>query len=141
MRDEYTITFRKVIQETLDETGYTIPDDIELYITELLAYFIDKSDFLPRTFAEELYKIDKRSGFTAKELGDTCLFVTGVFPSYGKKYGLNKSYYKNIGKASYDQASKILNYSLFSSLCMHYDFLESFITRVTSKPIPIIRIG
>ena len=32
MKDEYTLAFTKVVQQTVAETGFSIPDDIETYI-------------------------------------------------------------------------------------------------------------
>jgi len=64
---------------------------------------------------------------SAKELGDTCLFVTGVFPTYGCRKGLNIKYYSNIGKSSYSMASEYLNIDLFDNLSKHFDILRDFI--------------
>ena len=139
-REVYHEPLRQVIKETSVETGYVLPVQIEMYVIELLVYYIDRPNFLPeQTFTESLYKLDHRSSFSAKDLGDTCLFVTGVFPNYGKKYGLNKSYYKNIGKTSYDQASRILNHELFSALCTHFEVIGKFINKATNpRQTPLI---
>jgi hypothetical protein len=104
MKDEYTLAFTKVVQQTVAETGFSIPDDIETYIIALLSSHVEKSDFLPqKSFAESYFKLTHRSSYSAKELGDTCLILSGAFPEYGEKTGLNKTYYKNIGKSSYEQ--------------------------------------
>ena len=94
----------------------------------LLADHVEKVDFLPNTsFGETFLKLkDSRS---AKELGDTCLFVSGVFPSYGSKHGINRRYYQDIGSTSYDKASQQMNEELFTTLSIHFVFLSHFIDR------------
>ena len=142
MKDEYTLAFTKVVQQTVAETGFSIPDDIETYIIALLSSHVEKSDFLPqKSFAESYFKLTHRSSYSAKELGDTCLILSGVFPEYGEKTGLNKTYYKNIGKSSYEQASRILNRELFYMLYLHFDLISKFINIPTSRPIAPMIIG
>ena len=55
-----------------------------------------------------------------KELGDTCLFVTGVFPNYRK---MQRSYYQSIGIGSYNS----MNGELFDQLATHFNVLGDFI--------------
>ena len=142
MKDEYTQAFTRVVQQTVVETGYSIPNDIETYIIALLSDHVEKPKFLPQTsFAEAYLSLTHKSSYSAKELGDTCLILSGVFPDYGSKFGLNDSYYKDIGKTSYEQASRILNRELFYMLYLHFDFISRFINLTTSKPDAPIIIG
>ena len=61
MKDEYTLAFTKVVQQTVAETGFSIPDDIETYIIALLSSHVEKSDFLPqKSFAESLPEVPCR---------------------------------------------------------------------------------
>ena len=92
MKDEYTSAFYDIVKEASETTGYQLPIEIESYVVMLLADKIDKPNFLPeQTFAEELLALKQPYRLTAKELGDTCLFVTGVFP----EYGISVEYYSN----------------------------------------------
>jgi hypothetical protein len=128
MKDEYVDVFRGVVQNTQNSTGYNLPEHVEAYVVMLLADHVEKVDFLPNTsFGETFLKLkDSRS---AKELGDTCLFVSGVFPSYGSKHGINRRYYQDIGSTSYDKASQQMNEELFTTLSIHFVFLSHFIDR------------
>jgi len=128
MRDVYQTAFYGVVRETQESTGLTLPDDIECYVVMLLAEHIDKNDFLPKkSFAESYLTITKSRN--AKELGDTCLFVSGVFPDYG-----DSNYITHIGRSSYSQITTSLNHDLFESLSKHFVFLRDFISVSTTKP-------
>mgnify|MGYP003629222917 CR=1 FL=1 len=63
----------------------------------------------------------------AKELGDTCLFVAGVFPSIGERKGLKRRYYQDIGSTSYEMVAGARHPELFNTLDTHLNFLSEFI--------------
>jgi hypothetical protein len=73
---------------------------------------------------------------SAKELADACLFVVGVFPNMGKRYGLNKNYYTRIGISSYDIAAQGLNRVLFEQLRDSFD-LAGKIIKLSTGPKPV----
>ena len=134
MKTEYTNAFYDIVCETKETHGYELPVELESYIVYLLASHLDRPDFLPHsTFAEAYLKLERPYTQNAKQLGDTCLFVTGVFPSYGQNRGLNVTYYSNIGKSSYSMAKEYLNIDLFDSLSIHFDFLRNFIDTSINK--------
>ena len=128
MDDTYASAFYDIVKDTQSKTGYELPLEIESYVVMLLASKIDKPDFLPaKTFAECYYTLREHNKYDAKTLGDTCLFVRGVFPNYGKRYGIRKSYYTKIGRTSYETVSEVLHPELFRQLAKHFDFLGDFI--------------
>jgi hypothetical protein len=132
MNDAYTLALFDVVKETSITHGYDLPEPIEAYVVMLLASYVDKTDFLPETFAESFLTI--KTTTEAKEPGDTCLFVAGVFPTMGTRKGLSRRYYQDIGSTSYEMASD-MNSDLFPVLSRHFNFLSSFIevTVNTSK--------
>ena len=136
MNDAYRIAFYDVVKETQADTGYELPEHLEAYVVMLLAHHIDRPDYLPeKTFAEAYLSLKRPAGMTAKELGDTCLFVTGVFPMYGRKHGLNRKYFQNIGIGSYELVAEVMHTDLFTELATHFHFLSDFIEiTTTSKP-------
>ena len=136
MNDAYRIAFYDVVKETQAKTGYALPEHLEAYVVMLLAYNIDRPDFLPEdSFAQAYLRLEHPGRLSAKELGDTCLFVTGVFPTYGRKYGLNRRYFQDIGIGSYELVAESMNYDLFKGLANHFHFLSEFIEiTTTSKP-------
>ena len=128
MDDAYASAFYDIVKETQSKTGYDLPLEIESYVVMLLASRIDTPNFLPeKTFAHCYMTLKDKNKYDAKTLGDTCLFVRGVFPHYGRRYGINKSYYTKIGKTSYETVSEVLHPELFGKLALHFDFLGDFI--------------
>jgi hypothetical protein len=139
MKDEYTTAFYNLVKEAQSTTGFELPIEIEAYVVMLLADKIDKPNFLPQTtFAQEFLKLKRPYNHTAKELGDSCLFVTGVFP----EYGISVRYYSDIGKTSYTLVQEGLNAELFGILATQFDFIRDFINltvRSNKSPITAIR--
>ena len=129
MKDAFTNAFFGIVREAQENTGYELPVHLEHYIVMVLAIHIDKPNWQPeQSFAEAYLKLNNRSN--AKELGDTCLFVSGVFPMFGNKKGLPRSYFQNIGKSSYGQ----LGSELFVDLTNHFNFLSDFISLSINSP-------
>ena len=69
----------------------------------------------------------------AKQLGDTCLIVSGAFPQLKQRYGVDRRYYQDIGSTSYEMAST-MNEELFPVLAKHFIFLSEFIELTVSSP-------
>jgi len=134
MNDAYTSALFDVVKDTSVSYGYNLPEPIEAYVVMLLSSYVDKPNFLPDdTFAQAFLSIN--SSKQAKELADTCLFVTGVFPDIGKRKGLNRRYYQDIGSSSYEIVAGVKHPELFNTLATHFNFLSDFIevTVSTSK--------
>lgn len=126
MEDAYRSAFYEIVQNTEDKTGYELPDHIKSYLVMLLSYQTNRPNFLPETsFAHQF--LTASTPKQRKELGDTCLFVSGVFPYLGEKRGINRSYYSDMGITSYEIVSDFWNPHLFSSLAKHFNFLSEFI--------------
>jgi hypothetical protein len=125
MNDAYRTALFDVVRETSAKRGYDLPEPIEAYVVMLLANYVDKPDFLPDTFG--LTFLQLKSGAEAKQLGDTCLFVAGVFPTIGERKGLKRRYYQDIGSTSYGIVAEVQNPELFSTLATHFNFLSDFI--------------
>lgn len=125
MKDAYYEAFYDIVRQTQKTTGYTLPMPIEAYIVMLLSDFIDRTDIPPDTsFAEMFLTLQTKS--QAKQLGDTCLFISGAFPKYKQKYGITRKYYTDIGSTSYEIATD-MNDELFPVLAKHFTFLSTFI--------------
>lgn len=106
--------------------GFELPTDIEHYVVLLLADHVDRPEWMPEdSFAESYFKIHNSS--SAKELGDECLFLCGVFPEYTKRHGLDTEYYANIGISSYRRVGRDLRRELFEDLGTHFNTVSTFI--------------
>ena len=134
MKDFYQSAFYGLVKETQETSGYTLPVELESYVVMLLADKVDKPNFLPETSFAESY-LELRNSRDAKSLGDNCLFVTGVFPTYG----IDIDYYIGIGQNSYNRISYGMNKELFDSLSIHFRFLRKFINLTTSYDSSVYR--
>ena len=127
--DNYTNAFYDIVKETQVTSGYTLPVDLESYIVMLLSHHIDKPNWMPETSFAEVYlslsdRREKR--LSAKELGDSCLFLTGVFPQYAENK-ISRRYYQDIGSSSYEVVDDLLPGDTFKQLSIHFVFLSDFI--------------
>ena len=132
MSDEYISAFQNLINQTKEVYGYELPFPLEQYVVTLLANHVDRPNWMPEDSFIETYARIKNSR-DAKQLGDECLFLCGVFPDYGRRKGLDIEYYGSIGSTSYIRASQALNMMLFESLSIHFRFL-SHVINLTIKP-------
>ena len=132
MNDAYRTALFDVVKDTSAKRGYDLPEPIEAYVVMLLATYVDKPDFLPDAFGTTLLKLKNSS--EAKQLGDTCLFVAGVFPNIGERKGLKRRYYQDIGSTSYGMVAEVQNPELFSTLAIHFNFLSEFIEVTVNSP-------
>lgn len=134
MKDQYVTAFHDLITETTAKYGYSLPTDIEAYLVMLLSNYVEQNDFLPKPgFAQNYLVLDASRPQHAKQLGDVCLFVSGVFPEYGSRAGLNTDYFSNIGKTSYHVAGIKLNNTLFGILCQHFSICTEVLNYATDK--------
>ena len=132
MKDAYTTAFYDVVKDSQSQSGLELPHHIEAYIVMLLSDFVDRDDIPPdSTFAEMFLTI--RNSQQAKQLGDTCLIVSGAFPHFKRHHGINRRYYQDIGSTSYEMASG-MNEELFPVLAKHFVFLSEFIELTVSSP-------
>ena len=132
MKDAYSNAFYGIVRDTQEKHGYNLPEHLEAYVVMLLAHHIDRPNFAPsNSFAETYLNLTTRTYTDAKTLGDSCLFVCGVFPTYGDRKGLKRSYYQNIGIGSYEMVAEIMHNDLFIQLATHFTFLSEFIEVVT----------
>jgi hypothetical protein len=124
MQDSYVQVFASCVEHTRKQTGIELPAHIEHYAVALLAHHIDRPDFLPtQTFAELILTLDSKRN--AKYIGDTCLFISGVFPSYG----VNPRYYADIGRTAYTS----IDYQLFRDLVLAFDTVSTLIDYTVNK--------
>ena len=132
MKDAYTTAFYDVVKETQAKSGMDLPHHVEAYIVMLLSDFVDRNDIPPDTTFAEMF-LTLRDSRQAKQLGGTCLFISGVFPNMKKRHGINRRYYQDIGSTSYEMASN-MNVDLFPMLARHFVFLSEFIELTVSSP-------
>jgi len=142
MNDSYYYIFYNMVKENNEFTGADLPEDIEVYIIMLLAYYTDRPlDVLETNFGLSFLQISKNKYKFTKELGDKSLFVSGVFPDLGVKYGIKKSYYQDIGISCYETISEKNKNNLFTRLSKYFYFLSDFINHTVTNSKKYINHG
>ena len=123
--DAYIEAFQTVVQDTENTTGLTLPWHIKQYVVHLLAERV-KHDLQPRhTYAETVLAMT--TARDAKSLGDSALWLTGVFPSVPQR-----NYKTEIGRIAYSRLTheSLWNTQLFVDLEEHMYPVRNFITQV-----------
>ncbi len=129
----YYQTWFDVLDQTKQKYGWPIPTYIEQYMSAVLANYTDKPDWQPaNSWAETLLQI--QTATAAKVLGDQALFASAVFPTLLEHKGITDQYFIDIGRVSYNRASRI-NEHLFSTLSRNFEFLSQCLRRtITDNP-------
>lgn len=117
--------FRDHVHTTESYTGLTLSPLIKIYVAELLADFADKPDRIPPSQAvvELLYQAQLRS--EKKQVGDLCLWITGVFPNYKQRYGIRRSYYQQLGASAYRHTDSEVLWEIAEYFPIVSDFVKA----------------
>jgi len=121
--------FRDLVREHSETTGFHMPPLLEQYLIDLLAERLDRVDIIPRpSFAErylELYSSPRISDM--KEFADQCLFFTALLPDYGRRRGLDMTYYATLGISTYYAAGDLAPDPRFTQLGNWFYHLQRFL--------------
>ena len=125
MNDAYVDKFSLLIQETSQRTGTYLPHKIESYLTYLLASHVERADFFRDPVA--LRYMSLSSHHSAKDLGDNCLVIAGIFSGLR---GMDDSYYVNIGRGSYHVAADATGSEIFERLADDFVEYKRFLNQI-----------
>ena len=117
MKDIYVEKFSAVLEEIHTFRAYPI---VKVYVSVLLAEHVEKTDFFSEPFGMRYMNIQK--SYNAKELGDNCLVIAGIFPGYR---GMPDNYYVDIGSGSYSAAAHATGSRVFAQLAENFDFIRA----------------
>lgn len=110
-------------------TGFTPPDLLLLYLTELLSARLDRVDIIPDpSFAErylQLYTEHSLSAF--KDYADSALFFCSLMPEYGHRRGLNMDYYATLGISTYYALADLAADQRYTQLGNWFYHLQKFL--------------
>jgi len=130
--DQYTEMFRQLSESARAFTGITLPQYLEIYGVLILADHMRKGRWEPQPSFAECY-LTISNAVAARDFGDECLFLCGVFPEYANRRGMNKSYYQSLGQGAYWRASKELQPELFESLAKHFAIMSQWMLAVVRQ--------
>lgn len=108
MKDVYVEKFSAVLDEI--DTFRARPM-VKVYVSVLLADHVEKTNFFSEPFG--LRYMDLKNCHNAKELGDNCLVIAGIFPGFRR---MPDRYYIEIGSGSYGMAASVTGSVIFRSL-------------------------
>jgi len=126
MKDVYVDKFSALINETSERTGLRFDPMIQTYVSVLLADHVERTDFFSQPFG--LRYMDLQTSTNAKELGDNCLVLVGVFPGYR---GMSSDYYVQIGSGSYGMAASATGSMVFETLARDFDSLRELLNQLS----------
>jgi hypothetical protein len=126
MKDVYVDKFSSLIQETSGRTGTYLPPTIEIYLTYLLASHVERTDFFQDPVALRYMQLS--SHHSAKDLGDNCLVIAGIFSGLR---GMDDSYYVNIGRGSYLTAAAATGSEILDRLARDFVEYKHFLNQIT----------
>ena len=111
------------------ETGFDMPELLEYYLVDMLTERLDRCDIIPEpTFAERylrLYKETRLSEF--KDFADSALFFVSLMPEYGRRRGLDMSYYATLGISTYYTLADLSEDPRYTQLGNWFYHLQKFL--------------
>ncbi len=114
-----------ILTETNQRQGWTIPEHIVSYESDILAKKIDKNPWQPEpSYAERYLTVTRVSELL--ELAETCWFTRAVFPELGQRRGINSAYYVQLGESCYSRVLAQLdrnNTETLKAMKEHFEFL------------------
>jgi len=134
MNAEYLQIFERLVTEVIQAQGLCLPWELQQYTTAVMAEYTDKPDVtLGKTFAE-LY-LTAETVTDCKWVGDAALLVYGAFPQYRRHRGIDRSYYREIGRSAYSRIHR----QPFEMMSEHFDLAGDLVSAtVTQLPIQLL---
>ena len=124
----YRQAMQGLVRETRDRTGIELPVHLELYITELMAQYVDGVDLdSSETFATQYLSAVTQT--ECKTVGDRALMIYGWFPDRHRDRGVNTEYYSVIGRAAYQRCTA----DIFGELSRRFNMAAALIRAVPSN--------
>lgn len=130
--DQYTEIFRQLSESAQAISGIRLPKYIEIYGVLILADHMRRNRWEPDPSFAECY-MTLRDAAAARDFGDECLFMCGVFPEYASRRGLTTSYYQSLGQGAYLRAAKDLERDLFECLAKNFSVVSRWMLTVTRQ--------
>lgn len=113
---------RTILTDTYQLHGWSIPDYIVEYETQILADRINRPGWRPKdSYAEQFLQL--RTAAQALEFANTCFFTRSVFPELGSSKGIHSDYYVQLGQSSYDMVLDRAHSETIKVMRDHFEFL------------------
>lgn len=110
-------------------TGFDMPETLSWYLADMLADRIDRVDIIPEpSFGErylQLYHLHRLDLF--KDYADSALFFVSLMPEYGRRRGLDMTYYASLGISTYYTLSDLAQDPRYTELGNWFYALQRFL--------------
>ena len=135
MQAEYLEIFEQLVREVVESQGLCLPWELQQYTAAVMADYCDKPDVtLGKTFAE-LY-LTAETVNDCKSVGDAALLVYGAFPEYRRHRGVNRDYYRDIGRSAYSRIHR----QPFEMMTEHFDLAGDLVqATVAQMPVQLLK--
>ena len=121
----YRQAMQGLVRETRDRTGIELPVHLELYVTELMARYVDGVDLdSSETFATQYLSAVTQT--QCKTVGDRALMIYGWFPDRHRHQGVHTEYYSVIGRAAYQRCTA----EIFMLLSRRFDMAAALMREI-----------
>lgn len=127
------MTDRDIIYQHLDthsrETGFELPELLAWYLADLLTERLRRVDLIPDpSFGErylQLYHEHDLGVF--KDYADSALFFVSLMPDYGRRRGLDMTYYATLGISTYYSLADLSEDPRYTQLGNWFYHLQRFL--------------
>jgi len=121
--------FYQHLKSHSNQTGFTAPDLLLLYLTELLADRLDRVDIIPEpSFGERYLQLYTETNLAVyKDYADSALFFCSLMPEWGSRRGLDMSYYATLGISAYYSLGDLSADSRYTQLGNWFYDLQRFL--------------
>lgn len=132
-----TAEWHDLIREVTSIKKVNLSEDVESYLIFLLMRFTSQIEFIDKIIAEEYLKSLTETPYgnfrnqKLRDVGDTCLIFSGLFPEIIERRLVNLSYYIKIGRNAYLEISH--SPELFSSLAENFIKLMDVLNNLRSE--------
>lgn len=130
-KDTFEI-FLEHVHRTESERGLEVPPHIRSYVVALLVDFLDKPERLPDQAVCELLMQAQRSR-ELKDVGDLCLWITGVMPTYRSHRGMSRSYYIALGRTAYSGTQALV----LAEIAQRFEPISDYVHVLTHNNAPM----
>ena len=126
----YRQAMQGLVRETRDRTGIELPMHLELYITELMAQYVDGVDLdSSESFATQYLSAVTQT--ECKTVGDRALMIYGWFPDRHRHQGVNTEYYSVIGRAAYQRCTA----EIFTLLSRRFNMAAALMRQIPNNTV------
>lgn len=103
--------FRSLVQQAMQAQGFTSAEETEFYLVQLLERHLRTRDLLERPLAIEFLEAAHAGGMERfqrlKGVGDTALFVAGLFADCLERTVVQADYYVDLGRLAYRRVADV----------------------------------